>query len=1714
MSVAVNWLNSSACSGDGALLRWRVSLLVKVLMLLALCSISGSAGEIRLRNELIQTPDKKAAAAAPANELGVSGLYLVQFKGLITDQQRAELARLNVELLNPAPENAYVARLTQTRLGALRAVDFVHWVGPLRPEHKIDQRLAGLKDKQEVNFLLAPGTRADEISVLRKGMPGLVAGPKTSAGTILRGSINLMQLAALARSQSVLWIEPAPKHRLFDEMSSEIVMGELEGPGSVVQDLGFDGKGVVVAVTDSGLMEGSTENMHPDLAGRVDAFFHYGRLEDAADEHGHGTHVAGIVAGNGATGEVDEFGNLYGLGVAPKAHIIAQRMFDGVGGYEPPDNFEKLTRDAVQAGAVIGSNSWGDDTHGRYDLSAMQFDALVRDADGQTPGDQQYILEFSAGNAGPGEQTIGSPAVGKNVIATGASQNNRLDFLIYAEGQDAMADFSSRGPCEDGRIKPDIVAPGTWIASLQSSAATDENAWLPISFLYQYQGGTSQAGPHASGAAAVFVQYYRETQNGRTPSPALVKAALINSAADMDSEFGTRPIPNNDEGWGRIDLEELIASDRSHEFIDQSDTLTQGQIFERHIHVVDYTLPLRITLAYTDVPGTPLVIPSLVNDLDLEVIAPDGAVYAGNQMIDGESAPQPAARDNINNVECVYLQQPVSGEYIVRVRARRVAQDARRETQAIDQDFALVISGGLPEAGHALISFDRRAYTAPSMINLKLIDPGLAGQQEAIVQLTSDTESTPIQLRMTASGTAGVFTGVVATAKGPAAADDTLQIAHDDIITVTYEDVSPAETIRASRRADLIPPVITNVASTNRFGNQMVTWSTDERADSLVRYGITGNLNQSVFSPIHKESHALILTNLIVSATYQYVVASVDEAGNATTNDNNGQKFTFRAQPAAPVLLVNAYVHSPDSEATEIPLTEYTDALDGTGVAYEVWDVATEGEPLLADLLPFRVVIWRINDSFYDADNTLTLRQQQMLQDYIHRDGSLLIASMELLTRIGDTPFRTNVLQVAEFTAPALGEDCPTCDQDHGMDFLEGLPGDSIGSGVELAMDYSLYPAFIIEDILQIGPDFTDTFTANTNAVPIFVDQNSQRTTGIRWPRDLKGPGRVVFLAFPLDAIPMEGDAPNNRVNILRNILAFLAPGVNGLGTLSLDRAAYTIPDQVVIEVADSDLSGKGSATVKLSSETVPIGIEVRLLESPRKGVFSGAVTLISSNGSAGPNELRVADGNTLQAQYFDASARSLVRVSADIDASAPAISGREIEVDYEFAIIRWETDEFTDSLVQYGESTFLGRTAFRSGLEIDHELTLNNLLPDRAYYYQIVSRDAAGNAVIDDNAGKLYMFRTKKPRALPWTDSLEGPTTDWTVESTTDSEWGWERGTPANGLDTQGHSGTNVWASNLNGVAGTYTETALASPALLLNGGNRATLTLWQNYDFTVNADVQLVTLFVVTNSQTAAIPIASYDGASAGWEMETIDLSPYIGRVVQLVWFYQVLTLDDPGEPYRGWMIDDVSVTVRTESRGGLVVHANLSQAVYNIDGPSPAVGQGMTYTNTAALSGAYTFEFQSVPFYKTPPPKTGQLEPGGYMVIEGKYEITDSNANGIADEWEQQYFGEIAPDPNPRDFDHDGSNDYCEFIAGTNPADPSSRLGFEQTIFLPDGRLQLTWSATAGRAYRILGTGDMVNWTPYTNWVRSNGTRQTQILPPLGAGNTRFFQVQVAP
>ncbi|MBU6401699.1 MAG: S8 family serine peptidase, partial [Verrucomicrobia bacterium] len=1035
-----------------------LALALCLLTLTAALAESGPATKsIRLRNQIIVTHPKSRTASlpGPTAEPAVSGLYLIQFEDHWQPAWDQVLRQQGARLLRYVPDDAFVARLTDSRPSRLEALPFVRWLAPFDPKLKVHPRLAkALVQGQPagttpVRLLLAPDTSPLDLFRARRLLQHFHLESRSRFGTILHGHATAAEINNLARSAHVLWIEPVAKFKLLDEVSSKIVGGGQVGGtnvhATVTQQLGFDGRGVVVSVADTGLNNGDAATMHPDLAGRVDAFMWYPPLTDAADGFGHGTHVAGIVAGNGATGETDDNGALYGLGVAPGAHLVVQRIFDDAGNDDSPPH-STLTSEAVTNGAVIGSNSWGNDVQGQYDLDAAAFDALVRDADPRVPGDQPYILEFSAGNAGPGAQTLDSPAVAKNVIATGASENDREDFLIYADGPDYMADFSSRGPCEDGRIKPDVVAPGTWISSLQSASATADNAWAAIDDFYQYEGGTSQAGPHASGAAAVFVQYYRETHGGATPSPALTKAALINCAVPLgDPSEG--PTPNFDEGWGRIDLTQIIGSPRRTRFTEQTNLLATGQTFEQALLVGSADQPLRITLAYTDVPGLPAAIPALVNDLDLEVVGPDGTLYRGNQFgPTGDSLPNPTTGDNLNNVEGVQLNQPSPGQYRVRVRARNVPEDIFQRTNVPpQQDFALVISADLPLPGVGVLVLDRPAYTVPDVIQLKLIDLDLTNQASANVRIASTTQTNGLALALAPFGTAGVFTGSVATASAPVASDGQLHVADGDTITATYQDAAPPLTATATAVADLLAPAISSVTETNHFGRAFVSWQTDEPATSSVRYGTNQNLAFAITNTALVQTHAVDLTGLVAGVTYQFEVISADQAGNSTTDDHAGKFYSFVATPAATLLLVDGYVPVDPSVATttDVPLSAYTDALDQSGISYEVWDVSQRGSPGTNDLAPYRVVIWRVNDNPLasvpgSTDNTLTTANQAALQTYLKNGGALFLSSMEILSRIGDVPFRTNVLQMLSFN------------EDAGVPSIVGADNDPISNGMAM----------------------------------------------------------------------------------------------------------------------------------------------------------------------------------------------------------------------------------------------------------------------------------------------------------------------------------------------------------------------------------------------------------------------------------------------------------------------------------------------------------------------------------------------------------------------------------------------------------------------------------------------------------------------------------------
>jgi Subtilisin-like serine proteases len=404
------------------------------------------------------------------------------------------------------------------------------------------------------------------------------------------------------------------------------------------------------------------------------------------DSLGHGTHVAGSAAGDSGADGVREGED----GMAPAARLVIQD-----GGYLadacsdlpglgcPVRPLEPVFEQSYLQGARIFSNSWGDEEEiqpfNRYTERTADVDRFVWDH-------QDALVVFAAGNSGPTQDTVGSPATGKNVVAVGATEHGDFD-------PPCVISFSSRGWTQDGRIKPDVVAPGTGVMSALSDRdiRTDNCNTARLS-------GTSMACPTVAGLAALVRQYFTAgfypsgvatPGDGFEPSAALLKAVLIASAVDLNALgcSGVAPVPSRDQGWGIVQLDRalafagganrLLVRDERNGFPSAASPPV-GATFR-----VTSPGPLKVVLVWTDPPSTSLAPVNLVNDLDLVVSGPDG-VFLGNVFAAGSSVPG-GAPDRLNNVEVVYLPAASTGTWTWTVAPHAVSLGP--------QGFAVVVTG-------------------------------------------------------------------------------------------------------------------------------------------------------------------------------------------------------------------------------------------------------------------------------------------------------------------------------------------------------------------------------------------------------------------------------------------------------------------------------------------------------------------------------------------------------------------------------------------------------------------------------------------------------------------------------------------------------------------------------------------------------------------------------------------------------------------------------------------------------------------------------------------------------------------------------------------------------------------------------------------------------------------------------------------------------------
>jgi uncharacterized repeat protein (TIGR01451 family) len=624
------------------------------------------------------------------------GYHVVQFSGPIATSDLDALTATGAQVFDYIPDFAFIVKMDNATRTTVEQMKQIRWVGLYQPAYRLPADLLA-KTSKDVDVLpffkftdgypitTSPALRDDSpieiVATIFRGeaLSPIIAQIEDMGGVVLdqsqtewksklKVSIHPSRLIDMVAINGVRWVEEAPQWKLANEEAADIM-----GVREVWDTHGLRGAGQTIAVCDTGLDQGSTSpaSLHDDFengggSSRV-LVIHDGVGDGGSDVNsGHGTHVAGSVLGNGdlsgATPSSHTYPDTAYVGMAPEASLVFQATEDNASGALSgiPNDLNDLFSQAATSGATLHTNSWGSSVMGMYTSSSEEVDEYVWD-------NKNFTILFSAGNDGIDtdangvidQYSMGSPATAKNAITVGASENYRLSggYGIWGVGSwlvkypvdpvqsdavsddpDGLAAFSSRGPTLDGRFKPDIVAPGTNIASVRSSLAS-ETGWGEIDANYMYMGGTSMATPLAAGAATLVRQYYTDNK-GDTPSAALIKATLANGATDIyPGQYGTGATqeipttrPTNVAGWGRLNLEGSIfpAATRAMTYTDVTPGLNTAGVDTYKYTIGSSSEPLRVTLAWSDYPGSSAAAGGLVNDLDLKVTGPGGTIYYPN----------------------------------------------------------------------------------------------------------------------------------------------------------------------------------------------------------------------------------------------------------------------------------------------------------------------------------------------------------------------------------------------------------------------------------------------------------------------------------------------------------------------------------------------------------------------------------------------------------------------------------------------------------------------------------------------------------------------------------------------------------------------------------------------------------------------------------------------------------------------------------------------------------------------------------------------------------------------------------------------------------------------------------------------------------------------------------------------------------------------------
>lgn len=587
------------------------------------------------------TPERLQIFNNLVGRTGGKTFAIIQFETIPTENEKQQLLQSGIELLEYVPNNAYTVSVSGQLASDFLMQMKVRAIVELTAQQKMQPELArGILPAHAVKI---PGTvnvwvsfpksfsfEAVSMELQKNNFDILNTDYRTYRIIALRTATS--RLEELASLPFIEYVQAAPKEDQELNYNSMFASraNVLKAPLVAGGD-NLNGQGVVIGLGDNGDIQS-----HLDFTGR---------LVNRAGEvmRAHASHVGGTVAGAGIIQE------LY-AGYAPKATLLNQ-VFSGI--------FSNAPAYVQDHGMVLTNNSFGSVVsdcyyNGLYDLTSRILDQQAIDL----PELQQI---FAAGNDG-GLTCTPYPAGFKTVLGGYQSAKNVLT-VGSTDYKSDVSGFSSKGPVRDGRLKPEIMSQGQFVAS----------TW--VSNFYSYNNGTSMAAPGVTGGAALLVQRYRQLNAGANPENGLMKALLCNGSDDKGNNG-----PDFRYGFGRMNLLRSVTMMENATYFNS--TVVNTNTNTHTINVPANTAQLKVLVYWQDPPASVMAAKTLVNDIDLDVITPSSSTVLPailDTLPANVNNTATAGADHMNNIEQIVINNPAAGAYDIRIKGTAIVQNPSQE---------------------------------------------------------------------------------------------------------------------------------------------------------------------------------------------------------------------------------------------------------------------------------------------------------------------------------------------------------------------------------------------------------------------------------------------------------------------------------------------------------------------------------------------------------------------------------------------------------------------------------------------------------------------------------------------------------------------------------------------------------------------------------------------------------------------------------------------------------------------------------------------------------------------------------------------------------------------------------------------------------------------------------------------------------------------------